>query len=227
MADTWMDMDEPAPAQPAKMRAVEQTANAGMNRDQLQVQLTHMILTMQNTQQARLVASAVWHTYMGDESLVTAPMATTKKFADQTRGQSGHKYGSPHVQAWRSWTTDLATKAEAVDTGKEQENGMAAAITVLKKHIAEYEQATPKNGHRFIAQFRARLTKEQKGVVQYCLSSLMEPSAKQQLDSALAVILEGLKAEYKVGTAPASECERKLQTAIDDTKRALGIKQQK
>jgi len=216
----WLDADDRA-SQPAKVRAVSQSHMGAQSKEQLDLQWTHMILTMQNTQASRLASSAIWHTFMGDAELVKEPMAATKKFAEKTRGQSGHRFGSPHVQAWRAWIHSTILRMEALNLDADQDKPALEALAHLKSHLADFEKATPAQGHMFVSQFRARLTKEQRGVVQYSLSNLLEPTARYKLDQAIHMILAKLEVEYKVGTAPPSECERKLQKAIDSMKESL------
>jgi len=104
--------------------------------------------------------------------------------------------------------TDLPTFAKAKET--------------IKEHLKEYEQMGVALGYRSIAQFRAKLSKEQKGIINYSLSDLMEPSRRHQLDMAVLEVMTALGAEYKVGSPPASDAERRLQRSIDGLKAELG-----
>ena len=96
-------------------------------------------------------------------------------------------------------------------------------MALVKAHVTEVEKIGPVGAHILVAQFTARLTKEGKGVVQFGMSSLMEPVAKFKVEIAIHTLLmsEIFKCEHKSGTAPATQGERALQEAVDKMKELL------
>ena len=196
---------------PAKTRAVGSTSSESQN-----TQLTHMILTLQ-TQQTRQQAAATWHSFLGPRALAEDAVATTKDFAQRTKGQSGHKFGSPHVQAWKAFTDYLhkrLTKTDALPSVSPDQ--LAMHKKVLLEHIAKFEKAGPAQGFQFISQFRARITKDDKAVINYTLSQYIEPNERFSLDLCLKDLLTSWGAEYRAGAPPASDAERRLQKAVDE-----------
>ena len=139
-----------------------------------------------------------------------------EKHAELTKGKSGHKMGSPHVQLWRTLVKKLITMVENVDHLQTQ-------VQALREYLAEFEKVGPDKGHMYIAQARLKQVKDpEKMILFYSLSTLMPPVLRHAMDTALHQSF--LKAEVKAGTAPPSEAEKKLHKDLDNLRAELGLK---
>ncbi len=85
--------------------------------------------------------------------VIEEALATAKAFADKTRGQSGHSYGSPHVQIARTLLQTLIKKGH-------EANPSEPALTPLREFLAKFEQAGPEGAAQMMAQLRVKLCKE-------------------------------------------------------------------
>ena len=94
---SWIDVPVPADAEqrPPKAQAV---TSQSLDRQSLQNELDHKILSMQNAQMVRLLQASAWHSYIVLPEVVQSTVDVNKKHAEQTRAQSGHTLGAPHVQ---------------------------------------------------------------------------------------------------------------------------------
>ena len=177
-----------------------------------------LTLSLQTAQMTRQLSGCAWWTVMIPAELGASALATTKKHADQTRGVSNHKLGSPHIQLWRTF---LKTLIEAT-SGNADLKGDVQIVTNL---VAELEKKGPEMGHYFISQARLKVVKDPKFMILfYSLSEMIEPGARYQADMAIHKLLNFMKAEVKPGTAPPSEAEKKVQAQVDKIRAELGLK---
>jgi hypothetical protein len=214
MAATWLNVNAgAAPAPPtARVRAVGSTS-----KDALQRELNHMLLAIQTAQTNRQMQASAWKTWLTPGELVADPIATNKAHAEQTKGISGHKHGPPHVQSYRAFIAKLINMAAAKATEETDKNH----VQLLQQHLTNYEASGVQQGWTSIDQFRVRLTKEGQGIVNYQLSTMLEPAARHQIEFALAVTLKLIDSEVRPGAPPRSDAERKLQISIDELKSQL------
>jgi hypothetical protein len=119
-----------------------------------------------------------------------------------------------HVQGYRAFLAKLITMTEP----KAIEMNDLTHLNHLKEHLKNYESKGVEQGWESIDQFRARLTKEGQGVLNYQLSSMLEPSDRHAIEVALASALKLLGSEVRPGAPPRGDAERKLQTSIDELK---------
>jgi hypothetical protein len=216
----WIDAENLTEQSATKVRAV---ASMGTDKETKETQLNHMIVSLQTAQQQRIVMASIWHCFLGPQELVTDTLACTKAFAERTKGQSGHKFGSPHVQAWRAFIKTLLQMIESSPSLKAaNQEKFDHSKKVITTHLQEYEKAGVEQGHKFISQFRAKLSKDQKGIVNYSLSDYMDPSQRHELDMSIYEVMTTMGADYKVGSPPATDAERRLQRAVDDLRTQLG-----
>ena len=219
MNSAWMEPMSESSAQPAK-----RTATGHTDKENKEAQLTHYILSAQTAQTVRTMQGAIWHVFIGPFEIAEAAVTCAKEFGIRTKGQSGHKFGSPHVQAYRTFLIAIIKLLEAKASAGDQDGKINALIDPLSHHLKEYQEAQVVNAFRFISQFRAKKTKEGKGVVTIALSDLMLPEARHRTMVAITDALILLGCEYKAGSPPASDVERKHQKHIDELKALMGVK---
>ena len=197
-------------AQPAsKARAVVRE-----DKEKLEQELTSLILTLQNSAAIRNLNSAVFHSALVKSDLIAESLTTAKNFAERTKGISGHKYGSPHVQIARTFIKSLMAKCASM-------SGEAEFIK-LKEFLAEFEQGGPEQAAMLVAQLRVKQCKDKStGVVMWALCNLMDPGARAEIDNAMVKLLKAAGAELKTGTAPQGDLERKLQKRVDEIREKL------
>ena len=202
--------DNSAIAQPVKRQAVE-------GKDDKTQKLNLLILSLQNAQTTRQLSAATWWTIIIPAELGKSALETTRKHAEQTKGQSNHKMGSPHIQLWRTLIIQLL----AMTSGNtEVENEHKTVIEYLK----EFEAAGPNLGYKFVTQARLKVVKDPANLVLfYSLSELMEPTKKFTLEHGIHQLMLTVKAEIKPGTAPPSEAEKKIQQQVDQLRAELGL----
>ena len=95
--DEWLEGEDAKTSdvqQPAKKQAV-----GSRTREENATELNHMILSAQTDQTARQILAVAWWSVIMDASILQPVMAIVKEHAVRTKGQSGHKHGSPHIQA--------------------------------------------------------------------------------------------------------------------------------
>ena len=219
MSSAWIDHDEDeskeggSPAPHPKHVAV-----GSHDRESKMATMNHMVATLQGLQLTRQLSGAVWWTVILPIALCADALETTRKHAELTKGKSGHKMGSPHVQLWRTLVKKLTATIES--TGQLQ-----SQLDVLKAYLVEFEKVGPDKGHLFVAQARLKQVKDgEKMILFYSLSTLMAPADRHATDTALHQCFESLKGEVKAGTAPPSEAEKKLQKKLDNLRTELGLK---
>ena len=206
---------EATPVQPTTVRMV-----GSLPKEQLQRELNHMLLTIQTAQTNRQMQACTWMTWLAPADLLHDSIATNKAHADKTKGISGHKFGSPHVQSYRAFIAKLISTTEPLCKSQEQTNMLES----IKAHLKAYEKNGVDKGWQSIDQFRVRLTKEKThGIVNYQLSNLLDPQQRYEIETALSIALELIGAEVRPGAPPRSDAERKLQTSIDELRAALGM----
>ena len=219
-AEGWIssNVDEvQAPA--AKTRAVN---SASIDKQRLETELNHKILSLQNAQMLRLLQATAWHSYIVPPQLLQGAIETNKKHADMTRGQSGHKVGPPHVQSYLSLLQSLIAMFEPKVN---QEDGSAKAhLGRLQEHLQAYKTEGVDQGWKTISQLRVRITKDNVGVLNYQLSSMLSPDDRHAIEHALAFALQAIGGSIRPGGPPRSDTERKLQAQVDEIKQMLGKK---
>ena len=96
-----------------------------------------------------------------------------------------------------------------------------ACLAVIKKLLEQYSLGGPATGWMIVSQLRVRITREKKGVLNYQLSSYMEPADRHKVEVAIHEAIVALGGEIRPGPAPASQAERQIQKQIDDLKATL------
>ena len=212
----WLNVNAAAPetAPPAHVRRVGSDA-----KEVLQRELNHMILSLQTAQTNRQMQATAWKTWLTPGELLLDAIATNKAHNDKTRGISGHTHGPPHVQSYRAFVAKLISMAEPLS--KEQVD--KDRLEIVKDHLKHYEKAGVDQAWQTIDQFRVRTTKEQQGILNYQLSSMLDPGSRHQIEHALAHALQLIGSQIKPGAPPRSDAERKIQTHIDEVRAILGI----
>ena len=212
----WLNVNAPdaADAPAARVRAV-----GSMPKEALQRELNHMLLSIQTAQTNRQMQASSWKTFITPGELLADAIATTKAHADKTKGISGHKHGPPHVQSYRAFIAKLINMAAAKATDATHQNH----VNLLKAHLVTYEASGVDQGWTSIDQFRARLTKEGQGILNYQLSNMLEPTHRHDLEVCLVTLLKLIGSEVRPGAPPRSDAERKLQVSIDELRAQLGI----
>ncbi len=209
----WLTVDEGGTQPAAKLRAVGATT-AESDEDKL----AQLLLVIQTKQEVRQTQAAVWHSYITPLNIVAPAIAVQKAHADQTRGQSGHKLGPPHVQSFRAF---MATLVSLLEKAKSELTEVQESHTILAKELENYQSAGVQSAWLIISQIRYKETKEGKGVVNFALSDMLEPGRRHRLEIALYHALVALGSEVRPGAAPASDSERKVQKQIDVLKAKL------
>lgn len=210
MATNWIEASDEPETSPTKRAAVVGTAAK-------QLELQHLILSLQNAQMTRQLTGAVFWTVMIPISMGKDALAATKAFALKAKESKNHKMGSPHIQLWR-------TLVKTVLSMSNQEKSLAEHVTVLEKYLKAFQDAGPENGHQFVAQARIKqIRDDSKLILLYSLSTMLEPSDRWRVDKAIHTILLFHKCEIKPGTAPPSEAEKKIQQAVDQLRAELNI----
>ena len=155
---------------------------------------------------------------MPDHLLVPA-LKAVKDHATKTQGQSGHKFGSPHIQLWRTFLrTLLAALWKKPDISAE-------IPETLEEHVKSMEEAGVDMGHCWIRQARIKELKEEgKMLLNYGISNLLEPEKAFRMERALHGCFMIFGCQVKPGTAPPTLAEKKLQKDIDALKVELGWK---
>ena len=207
----WMDSTTAPENSPAKRMAVKSNSDK-------QQQLNLLILSLQSAQAARQLTGAVFWTALIPAELGKDALKTTRGHAERTKGQSGHKFGSPHVQLWRTF---LKTLLGAISGKAEIEE----ECKTLKSYLSSMEEAGVAMGHKFVSQARLKVVRDpEKMIVFYSLSTLLDPQIRCKMDNALHKVIVNLKGEIKPGTAPPSDAEKKIQSQVDELREELGIK---
>ena len=96
-------------------------------------------------------------------------------------------------------------------------------LDTLTDHLQQYE-ASVANAYMVVTQFRVRKTRDDRAVVNISYSDLMEPTLKHLVVNAIVQSMLATGYEYKAGSPPASDMERKNQLLIDALKAQLGKK---
>ena len=214
MDDDAEDKKEAAPA--AKRAAVGMTET-----EDKEERLNLMILAIQTAQKQRMLEACAWWTLICPIELIQPGLNVTKEHAKQTKGMTGHKMGSPHIQLWRTFLKTLINHAEKLPAEPDHRE----EIETVKLHLQQFEKAGPQSGHLFCRQARAKTLKDPtKAIFHYALSPTMAPDAAHKTDCAIHRLMTALKCEVKPGTSPPSLAEIKLQRSIDQLKLALGKK---
>lgn len=211
---TWLDVEKQEPLQggaPSKRSAVGASDKEAKERE-----LNHMIVTAQSLQITRQLMAIAWWTIMLPSAILAPGLATTRKHAEETKGKSGHKMGSPHVQLWRAVLKALIQYLGGTEALNSQ-------LEIIQEHLTTMETAGPDLAHEHIRQARIREIKDPEYMIlHYGISNLLPPLKAHAMETALHTCFKHMKAEVKVGTAPPSEAEKRLQTDIDNLKKELG-----
>ena len=212
------DQDQEVGHRP-KVRAV-----GSSDRDALMREYQHSILSAQTAKSAREALGAM-HNYLTPLAVVSESIKVHKDHNARTQGQSGHKLGPAYLHGYRVFIRKLIAEAKAKKPTPESEfkdsyNGM---IELLEGHLEEYSNAGTVRGAKFINVFKVRDTREGLGVLTFQLSTLIEPTRRFQLETAIVGLVEHLGGELKPGPAPRSDAERKHQNNIDTLKQLLNI----
>jgi hypothetical protein len=209
--DTTAEEATQATGQPAAKR------QAVVNREAKEAEMNALILSLQTAQTARQLSGCAWWTVMIPAELGANALATTEKHAEQTRGVTNHKMGSPHIQLWRTLLKTLIDSTSGSAELKED-------VQTVMKYLSEMEAKGPNMGHYFISQARLKVVKDpQFMILFYSLSDMIEPGARYMTDVAMHKLLASMKAEVKPGTAPPSEAETKVQAQVDKLRAELGL----
>lgn len=203
---------------PTSQRAARRAVGSS-NKEALTRELNSLKMQAWNAQQTRLNASVGMWTMRVPFALVKTPLAVAKDFATKHKGQSMHKFGSPHVQVWRSFMVSLI--AQAKKEFKENKNEkLEDAINTMNMALSTFETDGPKQGHKHIRQCRIKQCREEaNGLVHYALSTLLENPRK--VDLAIHLAIEAVGGSVLPGTAPPNELERMIQTNIESVKAML------
>ena len=187
------------------------------DREALERELNHMILSAQTAQDNRLLQACAWHSYLTPASIVQEAIATNKQHAEKTRGQTGHKFGPPHVQSYRVLLKALTAEGEKAGAPSQE-------LGAIKGHLSQYEKDGVDAGWKSIDQFRVRLTKEGQGGLNYSLSQMMEPATRYELENSISNVRLKVGSVVKPGGPPRGDAERKHQQGIEALKAQRGIK---
>ena len=215
MTEGWLDesMEDKAAAngQPAAKKI------AVVSREAKEAEMNALILSLQTAQTARQLSGCAWWTVMIPAEIGASALATTKKHAEQTRGVTNHKLGSPHIQLWRTLLKTLLDSTSGNAELKED-------VQIVETYIKQMEEKGPTMGHYFISQARLKVVKDPKLMILfYSLSDMIEPTARYRTDMAIHKLLNHMKSEVKPGTAPPSEAEKKVQAQVDKIRAELGL----
>ena len=64
--------------------------------------------------------------------MIAKPLAVAKEFGVKHKGQSMHKFGSPHVQVWKFFLEGLIEVSKKHATAKE--TNTMEALEIVEKH---------------------------------------------------------------------------------------------
>ncbi len=145
LGDADASMEAADGSQPAKKRVAVGQSNAEDN----ETRLNHMILSIQTAQKQGMLEAIAWWTVMCPNYLVQPALNTTKEYAKKTKGVAGHKFGSPHVQLWRTFIFTLIANVKELPEVKKE-------MDILADHLKQFEEAGPLNGHKYCRQARAK-----------------------------------------------------------------------
>ena len=131
---------------------------------------------------------ASWHSYITPKEVVTDAIGVNKAHNDKTKGISGHRYGPPHVQSYRTFLKTLLRLATQIkpDPNANWKEG----LTIMEEHITNYEAKGSELGYQSVNQFRVKTTKEGKGVINYQLSDMLEPTVRYKIENSVQILVE-------------------------------------
>ena len=224
-AEEWMDLTgekQDDDDQLANKTRLVSGSRVSDSKEALLREMNHMVVTLQTAQATRMLTSSGMQVYMVPIQLAAPAIEVNKKHADQTRGKSGHKLGSPHVQSWRAFLKNIVYQTSSI---KPEQKDLVQCRQGLVTYIADYEAKGVSLGYTTISQSRVKTTRDpEKAIVMFAMADLVEPVMRQQVTVCVHTLLLHLKAEVRPGTAPATDAERKLQTGIDSIKEKQGMK---
>ena len=180
-----------------------------------------MICTAQNLQQTRQLSAIAWWAVMCPSELLTHSMTVIHRHTEKTKGKSGHKYGSPHVQAWAQFVQTMLAAAKKMAIPDSD-------VKPLQDHLDAMQKAGPEMGHHWTRQCRIKKLKDEKTMMLfYGISSLQSPADAHACEIVLHALIKKLGCDVKPGTSPPSLVEKKLQLDIDNLKKELGLEKKK
>ncbi len=209
----WIDGETDVPAMARKVRAV---AAEGQTQEALERELNTLKMNAHAAQTNRLLMSGVFWSALCPEALGQKALAAAKQHGDSTRGVSRHNKGPPHPHVWLAFLRSVLLEAKK---NNDLEGETGAAIQVIQEYVDAYVKV-PAQHMYFISQARVKVIKDEKVVVNWALSRLLE--APHRVDQALMRVLGMLKCDVRAGTAAASPIERQNQVYIEKLNIALG-----
>eukprot|EP00929_Paragymnodinium_shiwhaense_P076779 TRINITY_DN39523_c0_g1_i1.p2 TRINITY_DN39523_c0_g1~~TRINITY_DN39523_c0_g1_i1.p2 ORF type:complete len:255 (+),score=52.43 TRINITY_DN39523_c0_g1_i1:103-765(+) len=204
----WMDQAATEFEPSTKKRGV-----GAAQKDHMQLLLDNTRQNLANAQAIRALSAAVYTSVQvkADMLAVKKAHAATKAFNERTRGVSGHRLGSPHVQAWRAFIQGTIEEHDKSD--KKEEN----AVNLLRKHLDDM-QAGPQAVAQMIKMFRVKdcFDEEHSNVTLaiFPLLKLGQNSGQAVFEALMHVLTQTFGAELHQGQAPPTRLERKLQAQL-------------
>eukprot|EP00929_Paragymnodinium_shiwhaense_P056268 TRINITY_DN28168_c0_g1_i1.p1 TRINITY_DN28168_c0_g1~~TRINITY_DN28168_c0_g1_i1.p1 ORF type:complete len:246 (+),score=67.00 TRINITY_DN28168_c0_g1_i1:75-740(+) len=204
----WLD-DAAKEEEPQSKRP----AVGATGRDQLTLLIDSTKQTLANAQAIRLLNAAVFGSYMVPSKLkaVMKAQEATTAFVDQTRGKSGHKLGSPHLQAWRASLVGLMENNQTCEV-------QTTEVKVLEELLGG--TLTPKSVSGMVKMFKLKECFDEEYttllVSIYPEATVLGVAHKGSVVQAALhkVLVQSLKATAHEGQAPPTRLERKLQTQL-------------
>ena len=197
--DRWFQRQGEAPSPAAKRaRGKGKLDDTKMQ----QMMLLCCKLGLANAQSLRNVMATVFLTFLfqGDSPIITAGMTAGKDYADQAKGNKGHKLGAPQFFVWAAISQALV----------QCEKGAAEHKSILDRH----RQSVPEMSML-------------KGIVLHCrISRCYDRAMKRltlafgpehaELKNAVVQLLRDAGGDEKVGQAPPGNLERQVQDLLDE-----------
>ena len=210
---TWLPEEET----PEIAKAKAPRASLHQSKEEMENDLLSTKAQLKCLQGNRLLMSAVFWSVLLPLDMVKCGLEAAKKHTDKTRGVSNHNMGPPHPHVWRSLLLHWIRAAQALD-----KKDLEKDIQILVTYSQQYSRV-PEHHHLYIRQCRAKELRNDKGMVNWAISTLMGAEGPV-VDKALMSVLAALGGDCRPGTAPACPIERKLQSWADNLTERLGGK---
>ena len=214
-------------APPAKTRVIANGAGmaagsaSGGKKESMQSEINTKKLLANNSQQIRMIAGVLLWTWAAPMALCKSALEAGTKYNTTNKGMKAN--GPPWAYTVKAFFMTvleaLFTVVGSLAEGEELKF-LQEAGALIQSYLKDMQEAGPKKAAKFVRYFQVKTIKDpNSAIVMFQISSLY--SRHLEVERALHLVMETLKAELKDGTAPASPMERALQTEIDNLKKSL------
>jgi hypothetical protein len=213
-------------APPAKTRVIANGAgmapgSASGKKESMQSEINTKKLLANNSQQIRMIAGVLLWTWAAPMALCKSALEAGTKYNTTNKGMKAN--GPPWAYTVKAFFMTvleaLFTVVGSLAEGEELKF-LQEAGALIQSYLKDMQEAGPKKAAKFVRYFQVKTVKDpNSAIVVFQISSLY--SRHLEVERALHLVMEALKAELKDGAAPASPMEGALQTEIDNLKKSL------